>query len=195
MKKFTAAAILVLTAIGVAALVYTESADSPAERAARMRGCLLCHGDAFAGKQLSCLQEWQHGTPFTPNVREALLAAHPSLPGADTELLAQYIAAQQLPLLAQSRHGERGASLYAAKCAACHGKSGEGQVGNYPPLKGSEWLLPSSERPALESIIRNGLQGPITVKGESWNSTMLPPGITADEDVNALTEYLKRFTK
>ena len=195
MKKFTAAAILVLTAIGVAALIYTESADSPAERAARMRGCLLCHGDAFAAKPLRCLQEWQHGTPFTPKVREALLAAHPSLPGADTKLLTQYIVAQQLPLLAENRKGERGASLYATKCAACHGKNGEGQAGNYPPLAGSEWLTPSPERPTIESIIRNGLQGPITVKGEPWNSTMLPPGVTEKYDIQAITEYLKRFAK
>ena len=193
MKKFAAAAILVLTAIGMTALIYIESADSTAERAARRRGCLLCHRDTFTTTPLKCLQHWQHGTPLCPLVRASLLTAHPTLPGNDTELLSQYIAAQQLPLLAENRKEERGAALYAAKCAACHGKHGEGQPGNYPPLQGSEWLTPSPERPSLERIIQEGVQGPISVKGQAWNSTMLPPGISDEADIKALIDYLQRF--
>lgn len=193
MKKFSAAVILVLIAIGVAALIYVESAPTPGERAARMRGCMLCHTDAFAQKPLANLSRWQHGTPLTPIVKESMLAAHPTLPGNDADLLADFITSRQLQLLADSRQHERGAALYAAKCAACHGKNGEGQALNYPPLQGSEWLTPSPERPSLESIIRDGLQGPITVKGQEWNSTMLPPGITAPDDIRAVMEYIQRF--
>lgn len=193
MKKFSAAVILVLIAMGVAALIYVETATSPGERAARMRGCMLCHTDAFEQKPLACLSRWQHGTPLTPMVKESMLAAHPNLPGDDADLLADFITTRQLQPLAHSRKHERGAALYAAKCATCHGKNGEGQAGNYPPLQGSEWLTPSPERPALESIIRDGLQGPITVKGQPWDSTMLPPGVTAPADIQAIIDYLQRF--
>ena len=193
MRKFTVAACLVLFAMGLAALIYVESAPSPWEHAARKRGCMLCHTDSFAGTPLPCLQQWQHGTALTPLVKQAMLAEHPTLPGDDADLLAHAIAHQQLPLLAAARNTASGAALYTAKCAICHGKNGEGQAGNYPPLQGSEWLTPSPDRPGLESIIRNGLQGPITVKGQQWNSTMLPPGITSDADVNALIDYLQQF--
>lgn len=193
MKKFAAAALLVIVAIGMAALVYIESAPTPGERAARMRGCLFCHTDAFAEKPLTCLPQWKRGTPLAPLVEQRLLQAHPTRPGDDAATLAQYIAAQQLPLLAQSRQGERGAALYAAKCAACHGNNGEGQAGMYPPLRGSEWLTPAPNRPTVESIILNGLQGPITVKGEAWNSTMLPPGISAPADVKAISDHVQQF--
>lgn len=182
-----------IVAIGMAALIYIESADSPGEHAARMRGCLLCHTDAFADTPLSPLQQWQRSTPLAPLLKQRMLQVHPSLPGADADTLAAYMAAQQLPLLAQSRQGERGAALYAAKCAACHGKNGEGQASMYPPLRGSEWLTPSPDRTSLESIILNGLQGPISVKGEAWDSTMLPPGISAPADVKAIIEHLQQF--
>lgn len=193
MKKFAATAILVLTVIGMAVLIYTESADSEAERAARMRGCYLCHSHSFATQPLPCLTQWQHGTPLTPLVREALQTKHPHLPGDDIDILAQYIASRQLPLLAERQHSSRGAVLYAAKCALCHGNDGEGQPGNYPPLKGSEWITPSPDRPSLETIIREGIQGPISVKGTQWDSTMLAPGISRSEDIHELIEYLQRF--
>lgn len=193
MKKFTAAVILGLITTGVTALIYIETAPSPSERAARMRGCTLCHSGDFAETPLSTLSHWQHGTPLTPLVKQTLLAAHPTLPGGDTDILTDHISAQQLKLLLNSREHERGAALYTAKCATCHGKNGEGEPGNYPPLQGSEWLTPSPNRPTLESIIRDGLQGPITVKGQPWDSTMLPPGIAAPDDIRAIIEYLQRF--
>ncbi len=193
MKKFTVAACLVLIVMGLAALVYVESAPSPWEHAARKRGCMLCHTDSFAGTPLPCLQQWQHGTALTPLIKQAMLAEHPTLPGDDANLLAHSIAHQQLPLLATARNTNRGESLYTAKCAICHGKNGEGQAGNYPPLQGSEWLTPAPNRPGLENIIRNGLQGPISVKGQHWDSTMLPPGITDSIDIQNLIEYLQRF--
>lgn len=193
MKKLSAAVILGLIAMGVTALVYVETAATPGERAARMRGCTLCHTDLFEKQAPASLSRWQHGTPLTPLVKQSMQAAHPTLPGDDADLLADFISSRQLALLADSRKHERGAALYAAKCAACHGKNGEGQALNYPPLQGSEWLTPSPNRPALESIIKDGLQGPITVKGREWNSTMLPPGITAPDDIRSVIEYLQRF--
>lgn len=190
--RFISALSLVILIIGLSAWIYTENAASPAERAARLRGCLLCHTHSFAEQALPCLQQWQHGTPLTPVAESALLQAHPTLAGDDAPLLAQYIAGRQLPLLLRQRGAERGAALYAAKCAACHGHRGEGQTGTYPPLHGSEWLTPAPGRPTPESIITRGLQGPITVKGEAWDSAMLPPGITDPQDVQSLIEYLQR---
>ena len=191
MKKFAAAAILVIFCIGAAALLYVSSAKSTGERTARLRGCLLCHTDSFSTTPLSCLQQWQHGTALTPLVEQCMLQAHPYLPGTDSTELARYITLQQLPLLQESRKQHKGAALYRAKCAICHGKNGEGQPGNYPPLAGSEWLTPSPDRPTVEDIITNGINGPISVKGEQWNSTMLPPGINNAEDIKSVVDYIR----
>lgn len=184
---------LVLFTAGLSALFYIESAASPGQRATRLRGCTLCHAKDFTEQPLSCLRQWKRGNALSPLVQAAMLKKHPQLPGKDTELLARYISLQQLPLLAESRKTEHGAALYAAKCAACHGRNGEGQPEAYPPLRGSEWLTPSAERPSVEHIIRNGLQGPIRVRGESWDSVMLPPGISSPQDIRALLNHLEQF--
>ncbi len=184
---------LVLFVAGLSTFIYIESADTPGQRAARLRGCTLCHAGNFTAQLLPCLNQWKHGTALSPMVQAAMLRQHPKLPGKDAKLLAHYISLQQLPLLAENRKTERGAALYAAKCAVCHGIKGEGQPGTYPPLRGSEWLSPSPQRPSVEHIIRNGLQGPIRVRGEMWNSTMLPPGISDAQDIRALLNHLEQF--
>ena len=67
---------------------------------------------------------------------------------------------------------KEGKKHYSAICAACHQTTGAGQAGIYPPLANSEWVYEGSERLAM--IILNGIQGPITVDGKSYNSLMTP---------------------
>jgi mono/diheme cytochrome c family protein len=83
----------------------------------------------------------------------------------------------------------RGRAMYLSKCSQCHGEEGQGKENLYPPLKGSEWVDKDSK--TLTQIIRTGLTGPITVKGQSWNSTMLPPGVTNQTDIDAIIGYLR----
>jgi len=54
-----------------------------------------------------------------------------------------------------------------ATCGACHGARGQGVLGNGPPLAGSEWVNGNPEHLAM--IIMHGLQGPVTVKGQTYN--------------------------
>ncbi|SEH95411.1 cytochrome c [Akkermansia glycaniphila] len=96
---------------------------------------------------------------------------------------AEDAAASQQVLLA------KGKRLYLSKCAVCHGRNGAGDAVNYPPLEGSEWLVEDDAR--LRDVIRNGLEGKIKVKGREWDSLMLPPGVTKDEDAEAIIRYLK----
>lgn len=107
-------------------------------------------------------------------------AAHP--PAVDMERLKRARAAAVM---------EKGRSVYLSKCAICHGNDGMGDKVTYPPLAGSEWL---KEKPAAEivSIITKGLTGPITVAGKTWDSTMLPPGVTDPRDLASLLTFLRR---
>lgn len=65
---------------------------------------------------------------------------------------------------------ERGAKIFRAQCAQCHQADGNGIPGVYPPLAGSEWVNGHSQ--TLARILINGLNGPIEVKGNTYNGNM-----------------------
>lgn len=83
--------------------------------------------------------------------------------------------------------GPNGSEIF-TRCAACHQASGLGVPGAYPPLAGSEWLNNNPEVPIR--IVLKGLQGPITVKGTSFNSAMTPFGDQlSDAEIAAVISY------
>jgi mono/diheme cytochrome c family protein len=65
-----------------------------------------------------------------------------------------------------------GKKIYGQNCASCHQASGEGAPGSYPPLAGSEYVIGSKER--LTAILLKGLSGPLTVRGGSYGSMVMP---------------------
>ena len=76
-------------------------------------------------------------------------------------------------------------------CLACHGADGNGMPNVAPPLAGSEWVLGP-----VENLVRmqfRGLQGPITVKGEEWNSVMagMGPALGSDEKIASVLTYIR----
>jgi len=68
---------------------------------------------------------------------------------------------------------DRGKKIFAANCQTCHQANGLGVPGQYPPLAGSEFTTGGSRRPAM--IVLNGLQGPVTVKGQKFGSAVMQP--------------------
>lgn len=194
MKHATTLLLFALLATGLSLWVWVEGGGTPGERTARSRACVLCHGNEWQQKRIPSLRQWQPGTPITPQLQETLQHKHPKLSHGAAPELAEWLARQQLPLLAENSAQSRGEALYRAKCAVCHGNNGEGQEGAYPPLLGSEWLTDEPSR--LPEILSRGLRGPIYVRGELWNTTMLPPGLNNDAEIQAVTEYIRqRFTK
>lgn len=71
----------------------------------------------------------------------------------------------------------RGRALYLASCAACHGASGQGQVG--PPLDASAEPGRISEAHVAELVTRGSLRMPPV--GSAWS----------DQDVAAVGAYLR----
>lgn len=78
-----------------------------------------------------------------------------------------------VPKPAHEAYNKVGGKLAKASCLACHGSNGEG-AGAVPPLAGSEWVTGPSMRTAM--IILNGVEGPITVAGKSYNGNMPSQG-------------------
>ncbi|MAG32348.1 MAG: hypothetical protein CL908_15815 [Deltaproteobacteria bacterium] len=88
---------------------------------------------------------------------------------------------------------ERGARLFAATCASCHGEHGRGHAGLAPPLVGSSWVRDADAW--LVRIALHGLRGPIEVRGEQWNRVMPGHGHDPrfdDDTLAGLLTHLRR---
>jgi len=85
-----------------------------------------------------------------------------------------------------------GAQLYAA-CAGCHQPSGMGSEAlNFPPLAGSEWVM--REKPdRLVRIILDAVEGPISVKGKTYDNAAMPPfrGALNERQIAAIATYIR----
>jgi mono/diheme cytochrome c family protein len=86
---------------------------------------------------------------------------------------------------------ERGKAIYGKTCIACHQATGQGSPGQFPPLRGSEWVN-EQEPGRVIRIALQGLHGPITVKGMSFNNTMVPWNILSDSDLAAVLTYVRQ---
>lgn len=85
---------------------------------------------------------------------------------------------------------ELGKRIY-VNCRACHQSNGQGVEGNYPPLDGSEWVAGPPE--TLVRIVLDGLQGPVEVAGQTYDSEM--PGWRSsldDRQVAAVLTYVRQ---
>ncbi len=85
---------------------------------------------------------------------------------------------------------EKGKTIYATLCAACHQPHGFGLDGLAPPLVDSEWVLGKSE--VLARIGMHGLAGPVKVSGRSYNLAMPPLPQLTDEDIAGVLTYIRR---
>ena len=66
-----------------------------------------------------------------------------------------------------------GARIYADfNCKNCHGPEGAGQVGSYPPLAGSPWLVGDPER--VIRVVLLGMSGTVTVNGNTVPNGSMP---------------------
>ena len=83
---------------------------------------------------------------------------------------------------------ERGKAVYSRTCIACHQPTGMGIPGAFPPLAGSEWVAKDASI-AVRNII-NGMQGPIVVKGVTYNMPMPPVAGLSDKDIADVVNYV-----
>ncbi|GJM27622.1 MAG: hypothetical protein DHS20C17_02570 [Cyclobacteriaceae bacterium] len=84
---------------------------------------------------------------------------------------------------------EAGGRLYTQHCAACHMKDGKGDGVRFPPLDESEWVV--GDRRKLIEIIVNGLEGQITVKGETFLGSMPPFDYLSDKEIALILTFIR----
>jgi mono/diheme cytochrome c family protein len=84
----------------------------------------------------------------------------------------------------------QGAKIYAASCADCHGKDGEGVAGVYPPLAGNSSVLDPSGLNAIRAVLLGGF--PPTTAGNPRPYSMPPfAQKLSDADVAAVVSYIR----
>ncbi|WP_018112076.1 c-type cytochrome [Thermus igniterrae] len=81
-----------------------------------------------------------------------------------------------------------GKALYGQHCAACHGAEGQGIPGAIPPLAGNPRV---ADEAYVVKVVREGLSGPLEVKGVAYSGVMPPMPQVAEADARAIAQYLK----
>ncbi|MEP0546905.1 MAG: cytochrome c [Rhodothermales bacterium] len=80
-----------------------------------------------------------------------------------------------------------GAQIYQSRCAACHQAGGEGVLGTFPPLAGSEVV--QGDKGVLVRVVLHGLSGPIEVEGTMYDGAMPAWPMLSDEEIAAVTTH------
>ena len=84
----------------------------------------------------------------------------------------------------------RGAAVYARPCIACHQPTGMGLPPVFPPIANAPIVVGNPELPI--KFILQGLMGPITVGGTTYNSMMPPVAGVSDGDIADVLTYVRQ---
>ena len=105
------------------------------------------------------------------------------------------VAAALLALLATVAHYAcreetyvQGKAIYEYKCANCHMPSGEGLLGNIPPLAGADWL--EDHRSEIACVIRYGYADSIFVNGIGYRAKMAGHPELSDTELTNVANYI-----
>jgi nitrite reductase (NO-forming) len=89
--------------------------------------------------------------------------------------------------LTKAQQIDAGSALFKGTCSTCHQENGEGMANVFPPLAKSDYLMTNPQR-AIE-ILLNGLTGPVTVNGSTYDSVMPPMSQLNDDEVANILTY------
>lgn len=112
------------------------------------------------------------------------------LEGSAIQTIAQ-ASTQQPPAANKEERIARGKIVYTQICMACHQPEGQGIPKAFPPLAKSDYLNADHER-AISTVL-HGLQGKVTVNGETFESIMPQLGLNDEQVANVLTYVYSRW--
>jgi mono/diheme cytochrome c family protein len=86
-----------------------------------------------------------------------------------------------------------GKRLFSKNCVVCHQASGLGVAGQFPPLVASEWVVGGDwvGDNHLVKILLAGAQGPMQVKGNTYNNAMPPWSQLKDDEIASILTYIR----
>jgi|GEM_PF-478461 len=89
----------------------------------------------------------------------------------------------------QAQYKVQGERLYQQYCANCHQADGTGLGRLYPPLAGSDYLRDQTD--GVICLIKNGIDGPLTVNGIIYNQPMPGNPALTDLEIAELVTFLR----
>jgi cytochrome c oxidase cbb3-type subunit II len=119
----------------------------------------------------------------------------PTVPGGADAAKVAAAAAAPLPVAGASGGASgaaaAGASVYSANCSACHGATGQGTPGAFPPLAGNAAITAADPKDIIHTVL-NGKTGPLNVGGTTYNGTMPPwKAQLKPDDIAAVLSYIR----
>lgn len=86
--------------------------------------------------------------------------------------------------------GLSGATVFLEKCATCHQTNGVGVNRAVPPLAGSRYV--AADPAVMVQIILHGIDGPITVRGQTYDGRMPTFGdVLSDAEIVAVVSHAR----
>src|SRR5579872_1958159 len=168
---------IVIPTIGVIFLILLPWLDRNPSREIRRRPIALVVTAIFiliaAGLSI--------GGQSTVNAKAAARGqTAPTVPGGADAAKVAAAAAAPLPATGSaagqpgvSSASSAGATVYSNNCTACHGATGQGTPGAFPPLAGNT-AVTAADPKAIIHIVLDGKTGPLNVDGTTYNGTMPP---------------------
>lgn len=83
---------------------------------------------------------------------------------------------------------KQGGNLYKIHCESCHMADGTGLRGLIPPLANSDYL--SKNKAEVACLIRYGMDGPVLVNGQIYESVMAGIPSLTDVQINNIINYI-----
>jgi mono/diheme cytochrome c family protein len=104
--------------------------------------------------------------------------------------LALYVFGPREAAAAPSAARSAGEKVYSANCATCHGDSGAGAPGTFPPLAANPMVTGPADK--VIAIVKNGATGSTTVNGKSYSGEMPPSKETlSNADIANVITYIR----
>jgi mono/diheme cytochrome c family protein len=187
----------IAAALIVTAYAYLAVRQAPNEEADRRQAQKTLRADN-AKKGLALINEPGRNADGTYRIPVKDAAA---LIAADNKIVAKIQAAAAPPpaaapadagpfVKASDEQMKRGLAVYARTCIACHQPTGMGLPPVFPPIANAPIVVGNPELPI--KFILQGLMGPITVNGMTYNSMMPPVVGVSDEDVADVLTYVRQ---
>lgn len=84
---------------------------------------------------------------------------------------------------------QNGKKVYETYCAACHQADGNGVPSMHPPLIKTDYVTGDKKR--LINIILNGMNEPIKIKDQQYNTQMMPVNYLTDDQIADVLTYIR----
>lgn len=86
----------------------------------------------------------------------------------------------------------RGKDIYTDFCMQCHLATGKGDLVNFPPLDGSDWL--TKKRKESIHAVKYGQTGVVIVKGKKFNNIMPALGLENQEVADVMNYIMNSWS-